>query len=107
MANRDCRNRRTKLSNGFSGKLPHARRLRLLKMGVEPGYAAADAVAAMFGLHEHVAFVFVNYQLRFYAESLEGVPEFVGLRRRAFAVAVADDHQRGGFSLLYECYRRA
>ena len=41
------------------------RKLGLLEVGVEPGYGAADAVAAMFGLDEHVAFVFVDYQLGF------------------------------------------
>src|SRR6267378_1228632 len=30
------------------------------KMGVEPGDGAADAVALVLGLHEHVAFVFVD-----------------------------------------------
>jgi hypothetical protein len=34
--------------------------LRLLEVRVEPGYGSADAVAAMFGLQEHVAFVFVD-----------------------------------------------
>jgi len=43
--------------------------LGLLKVRVEPGYGAADAVAAMFWLHEHVAFVFVDYTLRFDAQS--------------------------------------
>ena len=42
--------------------------LWLLKVCVEPGYGAADAITAMFGLHEHVAFVFVHYKLRFDAE---------------------------------------
>jgi hypothetical protein len=37
----------------------------LLKVSVEPGYGAADAVAAMFGLDEHVAFVFIDDQLGF------------------------------------------
>ena len=40
--------------------LPHSNGLRLLQMRVEPGYGAADAVAAMFGLYEHVAFVLVD-----------------------------------------------
>src|SRR5882672_5742509 len=35
------------------------------------------------------------------------MPEFIGLRGWAFAVAVADDDERGGFGLLYECYGRA
>jgi len=32
----------------------------LLEVGVEPSYGAADTVAAMFGLDEHMAFVFVD-----------------------------------------------
>lgn len=49
-------------------------------MGVEPGYGAADAVALVGGVDEHVAFVFVDDQLGFDAESFQGVPEFVRLR---------------------------
>src|ERR1700740_797787 len=65
------------------------------EMGVKPGDDTADAVALVLGIREVVAFVFVDDELGFHAESLQGMPEFVGLRRRAFAVAVADDHQRG------------
>src|SRR5713226_6791129 len=72
------------------------------EMEVEPGDGAADTVALVSGADEHVAFVFVDDQLGFDAESFEGVPEFVGLRRGAFAVAVADDDERGRFHVLDE-----
>jgi hypothetical protein len=36
-----------------------------MKMGVEPGNGAADAVALVVGLHEVVAFVFVDDELGF------------------------------------------
>jgi hypothetical protein len=35
------------------------------EMGVEPGDGAADAVALVVGLHEEVAFVFVDDELGF------------------------------------------
>src|SRR5437879_3872100 len=38
------------------------------KMRVKPGDGAADAVALVLGPYEHMAFVFVNDQLGFYAE---------------------------------------
>ena len=64
MANTDFRNRSTQLSK-VSGEMPHSKHLRLLEVGVEPCYGAADAVAAMFRLDEHVAFVFVDDELCF------------------------------------------
>jgi hypothetical protein len=76
-------------------------------MGVKPGDGAACAVALVLRLHEHVAFVFVEDELGFNAESFEAVPEFVGLRRGAFAVAVADDHQGWRFHVLDEGDGRA
>jgi hypothetical protein len=35
----------------------------------------------VLGLDEHMASVFVDYELAFNAESLQAVPEFLGLRR--------------------------
>jgi hypothetical protein len=63
---------------------------RSTQMGVEPGQGAFDYVAAVLGAREHVALVFVDYELGFYAEGFEGVPEFVGLRGGDFAVAIAN-----------------
>ena len=60
------------------------------KVGVEPSQCALDYITAVFRAREHVAFVFVDYELGFDAEGFEGVPEFVGLRGGDFAVAVAD-----------------
>ncbi len=71
-------------------------------MGIEPGDGAAGAVALVGGLGEVVAFVLVDDELGFDAESFQGVPEFVGLRGGAFAVAVADDDKRGRFHVLDE-----
>ena len=72
--------------------MPLCKRLPLLEVGVEPSDGAADAVAAMFRLDEHVAFVFVDDELGFDVQRFQRVPEFVGLRRRAFAVTIADDN---------------
>ena len=41
---------------------------RSAEVGVEPGQGALDDVAAVFGAREHVAFVFVDYELRFDTE---------------------------------------
>ncbi len=71
-------------------------------MRVEPGDGAAGAVPLVGRLGEVVAFVFVDDELGFDAESFERVPELVGLRGGAFAVAVADDDKRGRFHVLDE-----
>jgi hypothetical protein len=42
--------------------------LQSFQVGVEPGQGAFDYVAAVFGAGEHVAFVFVDYELSFDAE---------------------------------------
>ena len=44
-----------------------------VQVGIEPGDGAADAVALVLGLHEVVAFVFVDDELGFDANSFEGV----------------------------------
>ena len=62
----------------------------LTEMGVEPREGALDDVALVLGVGEKVAFVLVDDELGFDPEGLEGVPEFVGLRRGALAVAIAD-----------------
>src|SRR5882724_2464801 len=72
------------------------------KMRIEPGDGAAGAVALVGGLRKVVAFAFVDDEPGFDAESFQGVPEFVGLRGGAFAVAVADDDERGRFDFLDE-----
>jgi hypothetical protein len=40
----------------------------LLQVRVEPGQGAFDDIAAVLGVGEHVAFVFVDYELRFDTE---------------------------------------
>ena len=49
----------------------------------------------MSGIDEMVTFVRIDYELCGNAERPQRVPEFVGLRRRAFAVAIADHDERG------------
>src|SRR6476661_8999972 len=73
-----------------------------LQVGVEPGQGALDYIATMLGAGEHVALVFVDDELGFDAQCFEGVPEFVGLRSGNFAVAVADEDERGGFGFFDE-----
>src|SRR5437764_15034578 len=86
---------------------PKLQALWLLEARVKPGDGAANAVANVFGIYEHMAFVLVDDELRFNIERFEGVPEFVRLRRGTFAVAVPDDHPRWRLALLYECYGRS
>jgi len=74
---------------------------------VKPGDSAADAVALVLGFDEVMALVFVNDELRFDAERFQRVPKFVGLRRGALAVAVADDDKRGRLDLFNEGDGRA
>jgi hypothetical protein len=76
-------------------------------MQVKPRDDAADTVALVLRVDEHVAFVFLDHSLRFNTESFQGVPEFVRLRSGAFAVAVADDYQSWSFHVLDEGDRRA
>src|ERR1700720_1333994 len=75
-------------------------------MGVEPGQGACDDVALVLGIGEEVAFAFVDYELGFDAEGLEGVPELIGLWGWDFAIAVADQDQRGRLGFLDEIDRR-
>ena len=74
--------------------------LRSFQIFVEPRDGAAHYIFKVLGLRENVAFVFVDDELGFDAESFEGVPEFVGLRGGAFAVAIADHNERGRFRVL-------
>jgi hypothetical protein len=66
--------------------------LRLFEVRVEPSDGAGDAIAIVGGLSEVVAFVFVDDERRFDALRFQRVPEFVGLWRRAFAVAVPNQN---------------
>src|SRR5579872_1131652 len=82
-------------------------RLILGQVFVEPSYAALNYVAGMSRIREVVALVRINYQFCRDLESLERVPKFKGLRRRAFAITVADDDQGRRFHVLDEGKRRA
>src|SRR5436853_4491 len=61
----------------------------------------------MLRLANAVSFIFIDDELGLYTKSLERVPEFVGLRRRSFDVAIAYNYKRRRFDLLYVCNRRA
>jgi len=78
-----------------------------VQVGVEPGQGADDDVALVLGIGEEVAFVLINHELGLDAERLERVPEFVGLRGGNFAIAIADQNQRGRFHFLDEIDGRA
>src|SRR2546430_8279176 len=53
-----------------------------------------------------MAFAGINDQLCRNTKRLQGVPEFVGLRRRTFRIALTDYHQGGGLHILNEVNRR-
>src|SRR4029077_4685328 len=89
--------------NGY----PASKERTSAKMRVKPRDGAADAVPLVLGLHEHVAFVLVDHELGFDAESFQRVPEFVGLRCGTFAVAVANYDQGGRFHVFDESDGRA
>src|SRR5580704_13643716 len=56
----------------------------------------------MLGTGEQMTFVLVDYELGLHTQRFEGVPEFVGLWGGDFAVAVADQDERGGFGFFDE-----
>src|SRR6185437_4285024 len=58
-------------------------------------------------IRKTVAFMRIDDELRRYTERDQRVPEFVGLRRRAFAVAIADDDERRRLDVLDERDGRA
>src|SRR5437879_1412677 len=60
----------------------------------------------MLGLNEHMAFAGINDELRRHSERFQSVPEFVGLRCRAFRVALTDNDKSGCLYILDEVNRR-
>src|SRR4051812_30682038 len=79
----------------------------LSQMAVEPSYQPPRDIPLMFFLRDAVAFVGIDDELSFDAESFEGVPELEGLRGWTFAVAFADDDQRRRLHVFDERDRRA
>src|ERR1700683_905810 len=73
---------------------------RWLQVLTEPVHCPLNHVAAVRWIGEFVAFVWINDELRRHARRFQRVPEFVGLRRRAFPVAIAYDHQRRRLHIL-------
>ena len=61
-------------------------------MCVEPRDGALDLIALVSRAGEEMALVFIDDELGFDAQRSQRMPEFIRLRRRAFAVAVADQH---------------
>src|SRR6185369_8244298 len=76
-------------------------------MGVEPGLRARGAIAVVCRIGEDVALVLVDHQRGLYAKRFEGVPKFVGLRRGALAVGVANEDERWRFYFFDESDRGA
>src|SRR6204780_4673167 len=67
---------------------------RWLQVLIEPAHGPLNHVAAVRWIGEFMAFVWINDELGGHTRRFQRVPEFVGLRRRAFPVAIAYDHQR-------------
>jgi hypothetical protein len=63
---------------------------RLAQVLVQPVERALADVAAVLGFGDGVALVGIDHQLGFDAQGLEGMPKFVGLRRRALGVPLAN-----------------
>src|SRR5436305_9832490 len=81
--------------------------MSLLQMAVEPPHQPPRYVPLMFLLCDAVAFVWVDDELRFDADSLQRVPELEGLWRGTFAVAFTDQDEGRGLRVLDECDRCA
>src|SRR6185437_1243493 len=69
-------------------------------MCIEPRHGPLYDIAAMRRIRKTVAFMRIDNELGRYTECDECMPEFVRLRRRAFAVAIADDDERGRLDIL-------
>ena len=74
--------------------------LRASEVLAEPGRGAIDYVPAVFGTREQMTFVGIDDEFGGHFQRLEGVPEFVGLRGGAFAVAIAYEMSVGVFAFL-------
>src|SRR5207253_10330851 len=59
-------------------------------------------IGLVFGLYEEVSFSGINNELSRYAERFQSVPEFVGLDRGTFGIALTDYDQGGGLHILDE-----
>src|SRR5579863_2628318 len=73
----------------------------------KPRYRALHQVPDMIRIVKAVAFAGIDDELGLHSQSLQGMPEFVALRRGTFGVAVSHDNQRGRFDVLNEVNRRA
>ena len=84
----------------------HSGKHRLLYVSFEvsfkPAQRTLDDVALMSCICENVPLVRVYNKSRLNAERFECVPEFIGLRRRTFSVAVPDQNKRWRLGVLDE-----
>src|SRR5581483_1377345 len=80
--------------------------LKSPQVGVEPADSPLDRVLAMLRLAQPVPLVRIDHELGLNAQSPQRMPEFVRLRGRALAVAIADQNQGRGLHLLDEVDRR-
>src|SRR5262249_30240978 len=74
----------------------------LLQVFFEPGDSLIQSIGLALWLDKEMAFGRVNDQLRGHAQGPERVPEFVGLRRWTFRIALANDDQRRRLHVLNE-----
>ena len=98
VAGKRLRSRKMLLALIAIGQPPLMRsHFRLLQILVEPRHCLIKTIGLIFRFHKHVTFTRINDKSGRDAEGLEGVPEFVGLRRGTFRVAFADNDQCRGF----------
>src|SRR5437588_3125173 len=93
--------------------LPHAFKLEtqtshflLSQILVEPGDGLIETVGLVFGFNEEMPFAGIDDELGRHAQRLERVPEFIGLRRGAFGIALPDNDERRRLDVFDEMNRR-
>src|SRR5208282_4032886 len=86
----------------YTAPAPDGGSYALSQVRLEPVDGAAHQVPRVLGVVEAVTFTRVDHELSFDAERFECVPEFVALRRRTFAIPLADYDQRWGLYVLDE-----
>ena len=69
---------------------------KLTQILVEPCDCLIHSIGLVLRVYEKMTFAWVNDQLGRHAKRLQRMPEFVGLRRRAFRVALTDNDEGSG-----------
>src|ERR1700751_1203043 len=72
----------------------------------EPHNRPVDHIPAVHRIREQMTFVRIDHKLGWYPQRLQRVPEFIGLRCRALAIAISHYDERRRLSLLDEIDRR-